>query len=71
MSLSVANELDGDAALVWVDERFEYDEMRMIALAPNAEILYHVAFVGRGEVRRVIRLGRANRRGVKHYVQDY
>lgn len=53
---------------MWVDERFEYGESRMIALAPQTEILYYVAFVGRGEVRRVISLRRANRREVKHYV---
>ena len=47
VSLSVAGELDWDAALVWVDERFEY-----------------------GEVRRVISLRRANRREVKHYVEN-
>lgn len=70
VSLSLASELDWDAALVWVDERFEYDEMRMIALAPKTETLYYVAFVDRGEVRRVISLRRANRREVKHYVEN-
>ena len=58
-----------EAALVWVDGRFEYSETRMIALAPKTGILYYVAFVDRGEVRRIISLRRANRREVKHYVQ--
>lgn len=44
--------------------------MRMIALAPKTEILYYVAFVDRGKVRRIISLRRANRREVKHYVQS-
>ena len=35
VSLSVAGELDWDAALVWVDDRFEYTETRMVALAPK------------------------------------
>jgi len=35
VSLSLARELDWVSALVWVDERFEYDELRMIALAPK------------------------------------
>jgi uncharacterized protein len=70
VSLSVAGELDWDAALVWVDDRFEYGEVRMIALAPKTEILYYVAFVDRGEARRVISLRRANRREVKHYVEN-
>ncbi|MEI7825008.1 MAG: BrnT family toxin [Chlorobiaceae bacterium] len=42
----------------------------MIVLAPQTEILYCVAFVDRGEVRRVISLRRANRREVKHYVEN-
>jgi uncharacterized DUF497 family protein len=70
VSLSMAVDLDWEAALVGVDERFEYDESRMIALAPQTEILYYVAFVDRGEVRRVISLRRANRREVKHYVEN-
>lgn len=55
---------------LWVDERFDYRETRMIALAPKRETLYCVAFVDRGEVRRIISLRRANRREVKHYVEN-
>ena len=69
-SLALAEELDWDAALVWIDHRFDNDEWRMIALAPMTGILYYVAFVDRGEVRRIISLRRANRREVKHYVQS-
>ena len=71
VSLALAVELDWEAALVWVDQRFEYDETRMIALSPKTGILYYVAFVDRGEVRRIISLRRANRREVKHYVQSF
>jgi uncharacterized protein len=70
VSLALAAELNWEAALVWVDERFEYDELRMIALAPKTEILYYVAFVDNGEVLRIISLRRANRREVKHYVEN-
>jgi uncharacterized DUF497 family protein len=70
VSLALARELDWEAALVWVDDRFEYGELRIIALAPKTGILYYVAFVNRGEVRRIISLRRANRREVKRYVQD-
>lgn len=70
LSLAQAAQLDWDAALVWVDERQIYGEMRMIALAPDTGILYYVAFVDRGAVRRIISLRRANRREVKHYVQN-
>jgi uncharacterized DUF497 family protein len=70
VSLAVARELDWDAALVWVDSRFEYDELRMIALAPKTDTLYYVAFVERGEVQRIFSLRQATRREVKHYVQS-
>ncbi len=71
LSLSLAQELDWDAALVWVDDRYEYGELRMIALAPKTETLYYVAFVERGEARRIISLRRANRREVKRYVESF
>ena len=70
VSLALAGELDWDEALVWVDDRFEYGELRMIALAPKTATLFYVAFVERGAVRRIISLRRANRREVKHYVQN-
>jgi uncharacterized protein len=70
VSLALAAELDWDAALVWVDDRFEYGEMRMIALAPKTEVLYYAAFVDGDEVMRIISLRRATRREVKHYVEN-
>ena len=70
LSLALAKELDWDNALVWVDERRDYGELRLIALAPATGVLYYVAFVVRGAVRRVISLRRANRREVKHYVKS-
>ena len=69
LSLALAAELDWEEALVWVDDRAAYGQTRMIALAPKTEILYFVAFVDRGQIRRIISLRRANRREVKHYVQ--
>jgi len=58
VSLALAAELDWKAALVWFDARFEY-EAEKIALAPKTEILYYVAFVDRGQARRIISLRRA------------
>ena len=71
VSLGLAADLEWDYALVWIDERFEYGETRMIALAPETNILYYVSFVDRDEVRRIISLRRANRREVKHYVENF
>lgn len=68
--VALAGELNWEAALVWVDKRFDYGEVRMIALAPQTNILYYVAFVERGDARRIISLRRANRREVKHYVEN-
>ena len=70
VSLGLAYDLDWNAALVWVDDRFEYGELRMIALAPRTNTLYYVAFADRGDVRRIISLRRATRREVKHYVEN-
>jgi uncharacterized protein len=71
LSLSFASTLAWDEALVWVDERFEYDELRMIGLVPAGNRLYYVAFIDRGKLRRVISLRLAERREVKHYVENY
>ena len=71
LSLATASRLDWEAALIWVDDRFDYEEVRMIALAPDTRILYYVAFVDRNDVRRIISLRRANRREVKYYVQSF
>lgn len=69
LPLAFAEALDWDDALVWVDSRFEYDELRMIALVPKGDTLYYVAFVDRNDVRRPISLRRAERREVKKYVE--
>ena len=69
--LSFARKLAWNEALVWVDERYEYDELRMIGLVPEGNRLYYVAFVDRGNLRRVISLRHAERREVKHYVENY
>jgi uncharacterized protein len=70
VSLALAGSLDWDAALVWIDGRYEYDEVRMIALAPESPTLYYVAFVDRGDVRRIISVRPATRREVKYYVEN-
>ena len=71
LSLALARKLVWAEALVWVDVRYQYDEMRMVGLVPESDMLYYVAFVDRGEVRRIISLRFAERREVKHYVENY
>lgn len=70
LSLGLAAELAWDEALVWVDDRYGYDELRMVGLAPKGDGLYYVAFVDRGSLRRVVSLRYAERREVKHYVDN-
>jgi uncharacterized DUF497 family protein len=69
LSLAAAAQLSWDAALIWIDNRADYGEVRMVALAPIGEILFFVAFVDREPARRIISLRRANRREVSHYVK--
>lgn len=69
LSLAAAAELSWGAALVWLDDRADYGEVRMVALAPLGDILFFVAFVDREPVRRIISLRKANRREVNHYVK--
>jgi hypothetical protein len=69
LSLALSAERDWEDALVWVDDREDYEETRIVALAPKTGILYFVAYVDLCRVRRIISLRRANRREVKHYVQ--
>ena len=71
VSLALAEDLVWDEALVWIDSRYQYDEVRMIALAPEGSTLYYVAFVDRGDVRRPISLRRADRAEVKNYVENF
>ena len=70
LRLSFAEKLIWDEAYVWVDPRFSYDELRMIGLVPEGNTLYCVAFVDRGDVRRIISLRLAERREVKKYVEQ-
>ena len=67
-SLAAAAQLSWDAALVWIDDRADYGEVRMIALAPMGDTLLFVAFVDWESARRIISLRKANRREVNHYV---
>ena len=71
LSLGVASTLEWDEALVWIDERFEYDELRMVALIPEGNTLYYIAFVDQAGVRRIISLRYASRREIKHYVENH
>ena len=67
----MARKLIWEEALVWVDSRYEYNEIRMIGLVPEGNALYYVAFVDRDEIRRVISLRYAERKEIKHDAKSY
>ncbi len=71
LSLAFARQLIWAEALVWVDSRYEYDEIRMIGLVPEGNTLYYVAFVDRDGIRRVISLRYAERKEIKHHAKNY
>ncbi len=75
VSLALAVELDWDSALVWQDSRKAYGEERQSALAllqgQGQARVYFVAFVDRGNVRRVISLRKANDREKVTYAKVF
>ena len=71
LSLAFARKLIWEEALVWVDGRYKYDEIRMVGLVPEGNSLYYVAFLDRGEIRWVISLRYAERKEIKHYVKNH
>jgi len=67
ISLGEAARMDWDTAFVWVDNRFDYGEMRMAGWGYIGLRLFHVAFVDRGDIRRIISLRRAGKYEEKQY----
>ena len=47
VSLAAVAELDWHAALAWIDDRADYGEMRIFALAPMGDKLFFISFVDR------------------------
>ena len=71
LSLSEAEKLEWDDALIWQDTRREYGEVRMIALGVIGARLYCVVFVNREDTRRIISLRKANyKEGIKYANQN-
>lgn len=69
ISLAAAATLEWDDALVWLDERHNYGEVRMCAISYISDRLYYVVYVDRDEARRIISLRKANLREVKRYAE--
>ncbi len=67
ISLADADLIEWDTAIIWKDDRHDYQELRMIALAYIGNRLFCVVFVDRYAERRVISLRKANNREIKRY----
>lgn len=70
ISLQDAALLDWDSALVDIDSRMEYGEVREIACVLRDSRLYIVVFARRDDALRIISLRKANSREVKYYVDQ-
>ena len=70
VSLADAERIDWNAALVWEDNRKEYGETRLVALAPIDDRLFCCVYVERDDQRRIISLRKANKREVMDYVEN-
>ncbi len=70
VSLSEAEKLEWDDALIWQDTRRDYGEVRMIALGTIGVRLYCAVYVDREEMRRIISLRKANNQEKKLYVSN-
>lgn len=69
ISLAAAAMIEWDDALTWADDRYNYGEARMCAIAYIGERLHSVVYVDRAEARRIISLRKANLREVKRYAE--
>jgi uncharacterized DUF497 family protein len=62
-------ELEWQKAGVSVDDRFDYGEERLIALAPMRGRLYVVGYQLRGQTRRIISFRKANKQEERAYAK--
>jgi len=68
LPLSDAARFDWDTALIEVDDRFDYDELRMMGLGLIGADVFHISFVERGDMTRIISLRPAQKHEIKRYV---
>ncbi|MCX8503891.1 MAG: BrnT family toxin [Alphaproteobacteria bacterium] len=70
-SLSEAEHLVWEEALMSEDRRKAYGEKRMIAIAPMGRRLFVAIYTDRGSYRRIISLRKANDREIKAYIAHF
>jgi uncharacterized DUF497 family protein len=68
ISLAMAEFLDWEVALIVQDNRFDYGELRFIAISPLDGRVYTAVFTHRDPNIRIISLRKANPKEVTEYV---
>ena len=68
-SLKLAESMEWEAAMIAVDDRKAYGELRYGALGYIGHRIYYAVFTVRDEKIRMISLRKANKREVKKYAQ--
>lgn len=69
-SFEKTTEFNWESAIYYIDDRFEYNEQRIIALGFIDIRLYVVCFTPTAEGVRIISFSKANKREVKYYEQE-
>jgi uncharacterized DUF497 family protein len=69
VALMAAADYGWEEALIWVDARKNYGEVRMCSIGYIGNRLFYVAYVDRNESRRIISVRSANAREVKRYAE--
>ena len=69
ISLREANAFEWESAIIWIDQRKNYEEERQIALGYIGQRLFVLVFVDREHECRVISLRKANQREESRYAE--
>jgi len=69
ISLREVERFDWDTAFIWPDDRFGYDEERMRGWGFIGADVFHIVFVEREGIQRIISLRPAGKQEVRHYVR--
>ena len=71
ISLNQAEEFDFATAIIDLDQRWNYGELRFLAMGMIGSRLHVLVYTLRGDVIRVISLRKANKREVRQYEKKY
>ncbi len=70
LSFEMVSQFDFDTAVIWIDARKQYPEVRISALGMLESRVYALVFTETSNGIRVISFRKANKREVKRYEQE-